>query len=46
MTFTDRPSFLENDEYQANVLYKSKKVHIPYKYLKTKYPEIKFEKNI
>ena len=44
MTFTDQPSFLENDEYQTNVLYKSKKVHVPYKYLKTKYPEIKFEK--
>ena len=44
MTFTDQPSFLENDEYQTNVLHKSKKVHVPYKYLKTKFPENKFEK--
>ena len=34
----NEPSFLENDEYQTNILYKSKKVHIPYKYLKSKYP--------
>ena len=38
------PSFLENDEYQTNILYKSKKVHVPYRYLKSKFPEIKFEK--
>ena len=44
MTFTDQPSFLENDEHQTNILYKSKKVHVPYKYLKSKFPEIKFEK--
>ena len=44
MRFVDQLSFLENDEYQTSVLYKSKKVHVPYKYLKTKYPEIKFEK--
>ena len=44
MTFTDQSSFLENDEHQTNVLYKSKKVHVPYKYLKSKFPEIKFEK--
>ena len=44
MTFSNQQSFLENDEYQTNVLYKSKKVHVPYKYLKTKYPEIKYEK--
>ena len=30
----NEPSFLENDEYQTNILYKSKKVHVPYKYLK------------
>ena len=40
----NEPSFLENDEYQTNILYKSKKVHVPYKYLKIKFPEIKFEK--
>ena len=44
ITFTDQPSFLENDEYQTNILYKSKKVHVPYKYLESKFPEIKFEK--
>ena len=33
MRFVDQPSFLENDEYQTNILYKSKKVDIPYKYL-------------
>ena len=43
-TFTDRPSLLENDEYQTNILYKPKKVHVPYKYLKSKYPEVKIEK--
>ena len=36
--------YLENDEYQTNILYNSKKVHIPYKYLKKLYPEIKYEK--
>ena len=40
----NEPSFLENDEYQTNILYKSKKVHVPYKYLKIKFPGIKFEK--
>ena len=40
----NEPSFLENDEYQINILYKSKKVHVPYKYLKSKFSEIKFEK--
>ena len=44
MRFSDQPSFLENDEYQTNILYKSKKVHVPYKYLKSKFPEIEFEK--
>ena len=44
MVYTEEPSFLENDEYQTNVLYKSKKVHVPYKYLKSKFPEIRFEK--
>ena len=43
MTFNEQPTFLENDEYQTNILYKSEKVLVPYKYLKTKYPEIKFE---
>ena len=44
MSFTDQPSFLENDEYQKNILYKSKKVHVPYKYLKSIFPEIRFGK--
>ena len=34
--------YLENDEYQTNVLHKSKKVHVPYKYLRMNYPEIKY----
>ena len=38
----NEPSFLENDEYQTNILYKSKKVHVPY--LKSKFPETKYEK--
>ena len=33
---------LENDEYQTNVLHKSTKVHVPYKYLRMNYPEIKY----
>ena len=36
--------YLENDGYQTNILHKSKKVHIPYKYLKKQFPEIKYEK--
>ena len=44
MVYTEEPSFLENDEYQTNILYKSKKVHVPYKHLRSKFPEIKFEK--
>ena len=35
--------YLENDSYQTNILYKSKKVHVPYKYLRFNYPEIKYE---
>ena len=34
--------YMEGDEYQT-VLHKSKKVHVPYKYLKYNYPEIKYE---
>ena len=34
--------YLENDEYQTNVLHKSKKVHVPYQYLRMNYPEIKY----
>ena len=34
--------FMENDEYQTNVLTKSKKIHVPYKYLRMNYPEIKY----
>ena len=33
--------YLENDEYQTNILHKSKKIHIPFKYLKKQFPEIK-----
>ena len=33
--------YLENDEYQT-VLHKSTKVHVPYKYLRFNYPEIKY----
>ena len=40
MIFSNQPSFLENDEYQTNILYKSKKVHVPYKYPKIKYEKI------
>ena len=39
--FVDKATYLENDEYETNVLYKSKKVHLPYKYLKKIYPQIK-----
>ena len=34
--------YMEGNEYQT-VLHKSKKVHVPYKYLKFNYPEIKYE---
>ena len=34
--------YLENDEYQTNVLHKSKKIHVPYQYLRFNYPEIKY----
>ena len=36
--------YLENDQYQTNVIYTAKKVHIPYKYMKKQYPEIKYER--
>ena len=39
--FTNKLDYKENDTYQTNVLYKIKKVHNPYKYLKKNYPEIK-----
>ena len=42
--FTNKLEFQENDAYQTNVLYKIKKVHNPYKYLKKNYPQIKNEK--
>ena len=32
--------YLENDEYQTNILTKSKKVHVPYQYLRMNFPEI------
>ena len=41
---TNELPYLENDEYQTNVLYNSKKVHIPYKYLKANYSEIKIDR--
>ena len=34
--YTNELEFQENDAYQTNVLYKLKKVHNPYKYLKKK----------
>ena len=34
--------YMEGDEYQT-VLHKSKKVHVPYRYLKYNFPEIKYE---
>ena len=42
--FTNKLEFQENDAYQTNVLYKLKKVHNPYKYLKKNYPQIKNKK--
>ena len=39
--FVDTPTYLENDEFQTNILYKTKKVHLPYKYLQKIYPQIK-----
>ena len=42
--FTNKLEFKENDAYQTNVLYKLKKVHNPYKYLKKNYPQIKNKK--
>ena len=34
-------NYMEDDEYQT-VLHKSKKVHVPYQYLRMNYPEIKY----
>ena len=42
--FTNKLEFKENNAYETNVLFKLKKVHNPYKYLKKYYPEIKNEK--
>ena len=42
--FENKLEFQENDSYQTNVLYKIKKVHNPYKYLKKNYPKIKDKK--
>ena len=39
--FVDTPTYLENDEFQTNILYKQKKIYLPYKYLKKMYPQIK-----
>ena len=36
--------YLEDDQYETNVMYTSKKVHIPYKYLKKNFKEIKYER--
>ena len=38
--YTNKLEFQKNDSYQTNVLYKIKKVHNPYKYLKKNYSEI------
>ena len=37
-------AYLEDDQYQTNVMLTSKKVHIPYKYLKKNFKEIKYER--
>ena len=42
--FENKLDYLENDAYQTNVLYKNKKIHNPYKYLKKNYPEINDKK--
>ena len=42
--YINKLEFQENDAYQTNILYKTKKVHNPYKYLKKNYPQIKNEK--
>ena len=39
--FTNKLDYQKNDTYQTNVLYKIKKFHNPYKYLKKNYPKIK-----
>ena len=39
--FVDTPTYLENDEFQTNILYKQKKIHLPYKYLQKIYPQMK-----
>ena len=39
--FTDKPIYLENDEFITNILYQTKKVYLPYKYLQKSYPQIK-----
>ena len=44
MKFKIELEFQKNDSYQTNVLFKIKKVHNPYKYLKKYYPEIKDKK--
>ena len=36
--------YLEDDQYQTNVIYTTKKVHIPYKYLKRNFKQIKYER--
>ena len=36
--------YLKDNQYETNVILTSKKVHIPYKYLKKFYPEIKYER--
>ena len=42
--FTIKLVYQDNDSYETNVLFKIKKVHNPYKYLKKNYPEIKNKK--
>ena len=36
--------YLEDDQYETNVILTSKKVHIPYKYLKKNFKNIKYER--
>ena len=44
MKFDDKPTYLENDEYQTNVLYKVKKIHVPYNYLKKNFQKLNLKK--
>ena len=41
--YVDTLTYLENDEFQTNILYQTKKVHLPYKYLQKIHPQIKLQ---